>query len=231
MNKFYTHENGEYLANNPTWHSEDSKWKANHILNMIETNKICPKSIIEVGCGVGEILTCLHNSMPNNVEFIGYDIAPDAIKIAKHKETKRLTFKNEDFLCSTEKADILLFIDVIEHIDDYFNFLRKCKNRAEYKIFHIPLEITVQGILRNILMKNWNSFGHLHFFTKETAIETLKHAGYEIVDFFFTAVLVDLPFDSFKSKTAVIPRKILFKLNKELAAKTLGGFSLMLLTK
>lgn len=231
MNKFYSQANSTYLANNPTWHSEDSKWKANHILKMIELNKICPKSIIEVGCGVGEILNSLHSAMPTNIEFIGYDIAPDAIKIAKHKEANRLVFKNEDFLVSDLRSDLLLIIDVIEHIDDYFNFLRMCKNRAEYKIFHIPLEITVQGILRNILMKNWNSFGHLHFFTKETAIETLKYAGYEIIDYFYTAVLVDLPFNSLKSKMAVIPRKILFKLNNELAAKTLGGFSLMLLTK
>jgi len=34
--------------------------------------------------------------------------------------------------------DLILLTDVIEHLEDYFSFLRNIKERALYKIFQIP---------------------------------------------------------------------------------------------
>lgn len=82
----YTQENGLYLKNNPAWHVEDSSWKATQILKMLDRNPIDPKSVIEVGCGAGEILNQLYLSMPDDVEFTGYDISRDAINLARHRE-------------------------------------------------------------------------------------------------------------------------------------------------
>ena len=48
--------NGYYLEKNPTWHVEDSSWKAKNIIKMMKRNNIVPKTICEVGCGAGEIL-------------------------------------------------------------------------------------------------------------------------------------------------------------------------------
>lgn len=47
---------GKYLQENPTWHLEDSPWKAEHILRMMQKNQLMPRSICEVGCGAGGIL-------------------------------------------------------------------------------------------------------------------------------------------------------------------------------
>jgi len=229
--KIYTDENGEYLKNNPTWHVEDSPWKAKQIIKMLSRNQISPISIAEVGCGAGEILNQLHLSMPNNVCFTGYDISSDAISLAKQREKERLEFKQENFLEINEKFDLLLMIDVFEHIDDYLGFLKLCKNKAKNTIFHIPLNISVQAILRNKLILERNSFGHLHYFMKETAIATLVDSGYDIVDFFYTAGSLDLPRKKLKSKIAFLPRKVMFKTNQDIAATILGGFSLLVLTK
>jgi hypothetical protein len=73
--------------------------------------------------------------------------------------------------------------------------------------------------------------GHIHYFTKETALETLKDTGYDIIDYFYTSGSIDLPNQSWKSNLLKIPRKILFNLNKDLAVRVLGGYSLMILTK
>jgi len=227
----YTEENGEYLKNNPTWHVEDSPWKASQIIKILNRNPINPKSIAEIGCGAGEILNQLHMSMPNDVSFTGYDISSDAIRLTKAREKERLEFKHENFLESNSCFDLLLMIDVFEHVDDYLGFLTISKNKAKNTIFHIPLDISVQAILRNKLMAERNSCGHLHYFMKETALATLVDSGYEIVDFFYTAVSLDLPRKTLKSKIAFLPRKILFKANKDFAAKMLGGFSLLVLTK
>jgi len=57
--EIYTEEKGNYLENNPTWHIEDSPWKAKQIFKMLNKNSINPKSIAEIGCGAGEILNQL----------------------------------------------------------------------------------------------------------------------------------------------------------------------------
>ncbi len=229
--KIYTEQNGEYLKNNQTWHIEDSPWKAKQIIKMLNRNPIDLKSIAEIGCGAGEILNQLHSSMPKNISFTGYDISSDAISIAKPREKERLEFKHENFLETDSKFDLLLMMDVFEHVEDYLGFLKLCKNKAKNTIFHIPLDISAQTILRNKLIYGRNSVGHLHYFMKETALATLVDSGYEIVDFFYTAGSFDLPTKSMKTKIAVLPRKLMFKVNEDVAAKLLGGFSLLVMAK
>ena len=231
LNNIYTEENGEYLNNNLTWHVEDSFWKAKQILKMLNRNPINPKSVAEVGCGAGEILNQLYLSMPDDVSFVGYDISIDAIHLAKQREKERLEFKHENFLKINSKFDLLLMIDVFEHVDDYLGFLSLCKNKAKNTIFHIPLDISVQGVIRNNLLYSRKAVGHLHYFTKETAIATLIDSGYEIIDCFYTAGSFELQQNSLKTKIAALPRQLLYKANKDIAAKLLGGFSLLVLTK
>ena len=168
--------------------------------------------------------------MSDDIKFTGYDISTDAIKFAKQRQQERLDYKLEDFLKTDNHYDLLLMIDVFEHVDDYLGFLRSCKTKSKNTIFHIPLDISAQGILRNKLMSGRKSVGHLHYFMKETALATLVDSGYEIIDYFYTSGSIDLP-RTIKSKIAVLPRKIMFNVNKDLAARLLGGFSLLVLTK
>ena len=76
-----------------------------------------------------------------------------------------------------------------------------------------------------------NSVGHLHYFTRETALATLVDSGYVILDFFYTAGILDLPSKTLKSRISRIPAKLFYKLNQDLAAKLTGGFSLLVLAK
>jgi SAM-dependent methyltransferase len=229
--KIYTEQEGEYLKKNPTWHIEDSPWKARQIIKMLSRNPINPKSIAEVGCGAGEILNQLYQSMPNDVIFKGYDISSDAINLANQREKDRLKFSQSNFLEADVKFDLLLMIDVFEHVDDYLGFLKLCKPKATYTLFHIPLDLSVQMILRDKLIGARKSLGHLHYFMKDTALATVTDAGYKVVDFFYTKGAMDLPVKTIKSKLAFLPRKILYTINEDFAAKTIGGFSLLVLAK
>ncbi len=74
-----------------------------------------------------------------------------------------------------------------------------------------------------------DTVGHLHYFMKETAIATLVDSGYDIVDFFYTPAAFDFPGKSLTTKTALLLRKMLYKMNPDLAVKLLGGFSLLVL--
>src|SRR5687767_8242140 len=134
----------EYIQNNPQYHTYDSPWKAQQILGMINKNNIEPNLICEIGCGAGEILKQLQLHMSGKERFYGYDISPQAIELCKHRENKKLSFYCEDLLSKeTEPFDILLCIDVFEHVEDYMGFLRRMRKKAKLKIFHIPLEMSV----------------------------------------------------------------------------------------
>ena len=182
------YEDGTYLANNPGWHEEDSPWKAKQIRNIIKKNSLNPRTICEVGCGAGEILNQLSDLYAGDRENFGYEISPQAFELCHKKSKPNLTFILADLLNDdAAHFDIVMAIDVFEHVEDYFGFLRILKEKAEYKIFHIPLGLSVQTVLRSSpIIKGRKSVGHIHYFTKETALETLKDAGYSIIDYFYT---------------------------------------------
>jgi len=224
---------GAYLKKNPSWHAEDSAWKAKQIINILNQNNIHPKSVVEVGCGCGEILNQLHLHMPEDTVFIGYEISPQAFELCQQRKKKRLNFHLKDFVQEKDASyDVVLCIDVLEHTEDYLSFLRRLREKGKYKIFHIPLDLSVQTVLRSSpILKVWDDLGHIHYFNKEIAIEALKGTGYQILDYFYTSGSTDLPAKSFKSWLTRIPRKIMFKLNKDITVRILGRYSLLLLTK
>lgn len=229
--KMYT--SGEYLEKNPTWHAEHSPWKAKHIIRIMERNNIKPKTICEVGCGAGEILKQLQGNMSKECMFCGYDISPHAVELCKQKANERLGFEQKDILQERDAFfDLILLIDLIEHIEDYFGFLRGIKTKSRYKILHIPLSLSVQLVLRcSPIMQTRRSAGHIHYFMKETALQSLKDVGYEILDYFYTGEAMDLPTKSIKRRLARLPRRLFYVLNKDLTVRILGGYSLMVLVK
>jgi 2-polyprenyl-3-methyl-5-hydroxy-6-metoxy-1,4-benzoquinol methylase len=227
------YQDGRYLELNPTWHAEDSPWKARQVFEMIRRNDLQANSICEIGCGAGEVLNQLHLLLPGPVSFTGFEISPQAFQLCQAKEKERLHFHLDDLLLLDEAYfDIVLAIDVFEHVEDYFGFLRRLRKKGQFKIFHIPLELSVQTVFRGSpILRQRRSLGHIHYFTKETALAGLIDTGYEILDHFYTSHCIDLPAKSLKNSFARIPRKIAYQLHRDLAVRMLGGFSLMVLAQ
>lgn len=232
MKDMYAATNSEYLENNKTWHAEDSPWKTKQILKLINRNSLNPKSVVEIGCGAGEILRQMQLQMEDKtIEFSGYDIAPDAIKMAKQKANDKLHFYEENLLDKKDvHFDLELIIDVFEHVDDYIGFIRLCGEMADYKIYHIPLDMHVSGLLRGSMLRSRKKVGHIHYFSKETALATLKDAGQEVIDFFYTKCAVENT-KRLRSRFANVFRIPLYAVSPDLTAHLLGGYSLIVLTK
>lgn len=230
-NEIYT--SGDYLKKNPTWHVEDSSWKAKQIFKMMKRNNIMPKTICEVGCGAGEILSQLQYNMNKECIFWGYEISPPAFKLCKERFNERLHFKLKDFLQEKDVFfDLILLIDLIEHLEDYFSFLREIKPKSQYKILHIPLDLFVlKLVFHYTILRARESAGHIHLFTKDIALQILKDIDYEILDCFYTAGSIELPVKSIENYFAKLPRKIFFSIHKDFAVRIMGGYSLMVLCK
>jgi hypothetical protein len=118
-------------------------------------------------------------------------------------------------------------IDVVEHIEDYFGFLRNLKNKGEYKLFHIPLEMSVKSVLKMYPIETREKFGHIHYFAKDTVLAALKDTGYEIVDYFYTSIVIHKAPKSLKSFLLKLGHAI----HKDLSVRILGAYSLMVLAK
>ena len=224
------YDDGRYLENNADWHSEDSPWKAGHIQQILSRNHILPRTLCEVGCGAGEILRQLSLHYPD-CRFSGYEVSQTAFEMCRARQAENITFHMRDILTEDSYFDCLMCIDVFEHVENYFGFIRGLKSKAHYKIFHIPLDLHVVAILRESMMELRHKVGHIHYFSKRTALATLEDCGLEIVDSFFTPHFIGRPANSLKERFKRIPRHILHGLSPELQAKILGHSSLLVLAK
>ncbi|RJP51341.1 MAG: class I SAM-dependent methyltransferase [Anaerolineaceae bacterium] len=227
------YQSGEYLEKNPHWHAADSPWKAEQILKMIRKQNLHPATVCEVGCGAGEILNNLHAQLPET-NFFGYEVSPQAYEICSAKSKERLRFFLGDLLETKESFDLLLCIDVFEHVPNYLSFLERLRGHAGQFIFHIPLDLSLLTILRpKRLMQTRDGVGHIHMFTAEMALGVLKDTGYEVMDLFFTAGGLELEKNQRRLRTVLanLPRHVLGKINPRLAARILGGYSLLVLAK
>tara|TARA_Y200000002_G_scaffold316418_1_gene274730 strand:+ start:384 stop:1082 length:699 start_codon:yes stop_codon:yes gene_type:complete len=227
------YNNSEYMDKNPSWHVEHSAWKADQVKKIINQNDLTLNKIIEVGCGAGEILVNLSKDYPNR-KFIGYEISKEIFAIAKNKESENVEFIYGNITDESNYSDLILCIDVFEHVENYLSFLKELKHHSKYHIFHIPLDINVLGLFRNRLIKERISVGHLHYFTFETAIATLEDCGYQIVDWNFTDSFykggLEHP-SNIKSKILRYFQGLIYSISPKLLSKTLGGLSLIVLTK
>lgn len=225
------YSDGEYLAANPTWGEEDSVWKAEKINALWRrSGHPMPATVAEIGCGAGLILATLQSKFPATVEYSGFDIAPAAIAMAAARARPGLSYHCEDLTGSDRSFDALLCIDVFEHVENPFEFLRAIRRLAPVVVFNIPLEMHVAGLLINHQQWTRRQYGHLHFYTAAVAFETLRECGYSVIAHDYVSRLTDLP-RSASEYVFWLPRKALSLISKEWSARILGGTSLLVMAR
>lgn len=222
------YSDGTYLRLNTDWHVKDSAWKAAEIMRMLVRNRVEPRTVAEVGCGAGEILAVLSSNFPA-ASFSGYEVSPDAFELCMPRQTDRVRFFLKDITNESQRFDVLLCIDVFEHVEDYMKFLRDLKERADLVVFHVPLDVYVLSLLRQTMIATRKYVGHLHYFTPQTAIATLRDSGYEIVDYFFTKSFDGAPSSSLEARLMRLPRRLGHFVAPGLSQLLIGGCSLMVL--
>jgi SAM-dependent methyltransferase len=219
---------GRYLEEHPDWHQADSPWKALQIMRMLRMTNQEPKTVCEVGCGAGAILACLVEDMPG-ITCLGIDVSPQAIQLARTRESESLRFQQADALTyEAAQFDLVLVVDVLEHVPDYLGFLMAIRRLGHRFIFHIPLELSALWVLREWqITRRRKQVGHLHHFTKATALDTLAICGYEVERFFFTESGFQPPDTSIKAAIRDTLQRILFALYPDLTVRFIGGYSLL----
>lgn len=221
-----------YLDHNPSWDIEDSPWKVGQLLRMIRRHHLKPASIAEIGCGAGGILAGLRIHFPE-AQLYGFDIAPGAAQFWGRHASARIEFALGDyFACSTRRYDLILVLDVVEHLANPFEFLSRLAGHAEDYLFHFPLDLSAFSVLRETpLLHVRRKVGHIHYYTKGLALAMLEESGYEVVDACYTGAGFTAPQRGWLSRLAGVPRRLVHAVAKDVGVRLFGGETLMVLAR
>lgn len=214
---------GKFLDN-----QKNNPW--NIAFDMIEKNS----RVLDVGCSngaLGESLIKLKNCIVDGIEMDKGDF-----KKAKEVLNKTYNLSMEEFLRSAsvdnDKYDVILFMDVIEHLYNPVEVLAKTKkllNSNGMIIFSIPNMAHIST--RLMLMAGEFEYGntglldntHLHFYTKKEIERIFAESGYSSID--FNRVEVAYTKDFLISELEKIGvEKISQKLLKELSSNSAAIF-------
>ena len=223
---------GDYLSHNPSWDSKDSPWKAGLVLCLMQSHRIEPRSIVDVGCGAGGVLGALRSALPATA-MTGFDIAPDAMRFWEQHLKAGIELKLGDFFTLADRQyDVLLALDVLEHLPNPFDFLARLRGHARYYVFHFPLDLSALSVLRESpLLFVRRKVGHVHYFTKGLALMLLEECGYRVIESRYTGAAYSAPQPSWKTRLASIPRRVAYAVNKDWGARLLGGETLLVLAR
>lgn len=140
------------------------------LVSMVPENEL--STVFEVGCGQGARLELIRSAYPK-VFCAGSDISSVAIKAAK-KNYPDFSFFVDDIVASSlrKKYDLVLCLDVLEHIEDDELALRNIRKiTRKYCIFS-----SIQGRMR----PSEGPEGHIRNYGYEELIGKVKRANFAI---------------------------------------------------
>ena len=221
------YSNKIYLNTNSNWHQEDSPFKVSVVKKMMNKNNIKFNTCADVGCGAGLITELLSNVYPN-ISFVGFDLSKDVYLFWEERSKKKnLKFINGDVFDFDRSFDLILCLDVFEHVEDYFRFLKKLKKSGRKFIFNIPLDMNVVKVITNGIKLARTEVGHLHYFNQYTALETLKDCGFKVIDSFLSTAFLSVPPRNVRQLALLPLRLFTLIFGKSFAARIFGGQSLV----
>lgn len=222
----------EYLDHNPDWDMIDSPWKAKKVSGILRSHGIVPETICEVGCGAGRVLDALQREFIDT-QLTGYDIAPGAEQFWEELRERNIQLYVGDFISLNKKNyDVVLLLDVLEHVADPLQFLHNISSKASYLVIHFPLDLSALSVFREKpLLHVRRKVGHIHYFTKGLALELLDECGLEVIAYQYTDASNTIPQRSLKTKLFSLVRRVVCLFNKDIGVRLLGGETLMVLAK
>ena len=243
----HMYTSGKYMENNPTWHIEDAKWKAQKIIKVIpeqiakELNKQAKVRVVDIGCGAAQILKNISDDFKLkaiDADYQGYDVSPEIIKKAKDNfkqaEFFAEKFSSDQYLQNKQQISIALLIDILEHLENPDMLLEDVAKVSDYIICHLPLEDNLMVNSRNLKHKFKETVGHINYYNKKSALAMFEQAGLKVENMIYTCsdCSADYKLESLPRRLILQPlRKLFFNISQDWTAKVLGNCSLMLLLK
>lgn len=136
-------------------------------------------SLIEIGCATGDLLAAFPDSAPDGryIEKYGFDVSPLNIEVAR-KRYQHISFSIDAF-DNQPVADVVVLSDVLEHVPDDKDFLRRASRVGRLILINVPLEDN--WINRNRIYGVHDPSGHLRAYSLSSANQLLEDAGLNVL--------------------------------------------------
>ncbi len=147
------------------------------------------RRVLEFGCGEGAFAAALKARQPCRV--VGVELDPDAAAVARGRVDRLIAGDVRTLVTSIdEKFDWIVGGDIVEHLDDPWQFLRDLRGvcKPEGRLLLSLPNIACWPIVRDLLGGRFDYVymgiacaGHLRFFTRTTIEDMLRIAGWRPV--------------------------------------------------
>jgi len=203
IHRLYSGEANQDVANQAHIYADDQSWKdrveyiskpkLNFIIDVIKTIDSSEISLLDIGCGGGEILKACCD---RNIKSLGIDSDKELISFCVSKKLDAVCTYVDDNIShivkrKNKQINCVSLINVLEHIENPTNFLQLLSLvENEYFVFEVPLHPSLSTII-NILSEELTYRhvyppDHLHIFTKESISHMLNKIGFkEIACWYF----------------------------------------------
>jgi SAM-dependent methyltransferase len=176
---------GAYWANR---RGSRSDYKVPLVLNALAAAGIELRDgmpVLEVGCGNGAFLWPFSDAVAEKgfrPVLRGIDIAANAIEEAQQGSGAN----PPQFACDSVDShqgeyDLVLAIDVVEHVPCPVTFLSGLRRFAPTLLLHLPIEHSVLHLLARRPTASYHAYRHIHFFSLETARLLIEEAGWRVM--------------------------------------------------
>ena len=192
--KFYDHQlDYKAFRNDPEKRREYEiavNWKVKNLCKLV-AGSLSFSNVLEIGCALGILLNKAAGALLIK-ERTGLDISLENIKIARQLFPE-CTFiqgsvDNIESLESKEdhrrKFDLVILSDIVEHIPDDLDFMKKVSKISLYVLLNLPLEKCFRN--RNRKYGVNDPSGHLRKYNRRDAEVLAESAGFEVIKSFVT---------------------------------------------
>jgi SAM-dependent methyltransferase len=229
--RYYT--DGSYWAHRK---DSDSSYKVRLVLSLLESSGIELSRhfrAVEVGCGQGAFLVPLAHALRERgfaPELLGLDISAKAIEMANAR-TEGIDFAVGSATEVPSELDLIFLMDVVEHVDQPYDFIRSLACKSRYLVIHLPIEHSIAHLLLRKPTTSHAEFHHIHFYSWETAQLLVAELPFRLVSRQFSAAsmeTVDLA-RGFSRRALLLARLVIYRLAPRFAPTLAGGSVLLLL--
>ena len=196
IQSLYSGQADQDVANQAHIYADDQSWKdrveyiskpkLNFLIDVIKTIDSSEISLLDIGCGGGEILKACSE---RNIKSLGIDSDKELIDFCMIKKLDAICAYVDDDIAHIVKRknkniNCISLINVLEHIENPTNFLQLLSLiENEYFAFEVPLHPSLSTIV-NILSdeltyRHVYPPDHLHIFTKESISLMLNKVGFK----------------------------------------------------
>ena len=162
------------------WRELCGSGKADHVTRLIEALPEPPRTIADVGCGAGVLMTLLAQRGVGEIRH-GYDISERAVASARTRPeiARAERFDGQALPVPDGAYDLGVLSHVLEHVPDPLPLLRETARACRAVVVEVPLEDNAAAS-RASAQRGREAIGHLHRFSRADVHTLVDQAGLRV---------------------------------------------------